>query len=93
MAILRQPMIASGLSVNHRFSQDSRNGSVHALKMFTFNMCAKHFVEHFSGFRLRTLWLCHDFFHTDDLVAFRALAKAMAGAVHFNSWAQPSHVR
>ena len=37
------------------FSHDSRSGLVHLLGVFERNVCAKHFVEHFSGFRSSTL--------------------------------------
>ena len=41
-------------NVNGSFSQDSRSGLVPILGVFKYNMCAKHFIEHFGGFRWRT---------------------------------------
>ena len=53
---------------------------------------AKRFIQHFIGFRLRILCIGHDLFDADDLMALRALAEAMTGAIHFVPWSKPTHV-
>jgi len=55
-------------------------------------VCAKRFVQHFSGFSLSTRAVRHGLFDADDLMALRALAEAMTGAIHFFLWSKPSHV-
>ena len=52
MSISRQPCLPA---LRVRFSQASRSGVVHVLGVFKCNMGAKQFIEHFSGFGLRTL--------------------------------------
>ena len=42
-------------------------------------MCAKRFIEHFSGLSLSTRSIGHNLFDTDDLTALRALAETMTG--------------
>jgi hypothetical protein len=60
--------------------------------MLKLNVYAKRFIEHFSGFRLRVLCICHGLFDADDLMAFRALAEAMTGVIHFYPWSKPTDV-
>jgi hypothetical protein len=55
-------------------------------------VCAKRFVQHFSGFSLSTRAVRHGLFDADDLMALRAFAEAMTGAIHFFLWSKPSHV-
>jgi hypothetical protein len=40
---------------------------------------------------LRVLGISHGFFDADDLVALRAFAEAMTGAIHFVSGAKPAY--
>jgi len=56
------------------------------------SMCAKRFIEQFIGLSLRTLCISHGLFDADDLMARRALAEAMTGAIHFVLWSKPTHV-
>ena len=60
--------------------------------MLHLNVCAKRFIEQFSGFRLRILCISHGLFDADDLMALRALAEAMTGAIHFVPWSKPTHI-
>jgi hypothetical protein len=53
---------------------------------------AKRFIEHFISFRLRILYIGHDFFDADDLMALGTLAEAMTRAIHFVLWSKPTHV-
>jgi hypothetical protein len=46
-------------------------------------VCAKSFIDHFGGFWLRILCISHGLFDADDLIALRAFAEAMTGAIHF----------
>jgi len=75
-----------------RFSYDPRSGLAEILGVLQLNVCEKHFIEHFIGFWLRILCICHGLFDTDDLMALRALAEAMTGAIHFVPWSKPPHV-
>ena len=74
------------------FSHDSRSGLAHVLGVFEPNVCAKHFIESFSGFDLRTLCICHNLFDADDLVTCGALAEAMTGVIHFYPRSKPIHI-
>jgi len=56
------------------------------------NVCAKRFIEHFISVRLRILCISRGLFDADDLMALRALAEAMTGAIHFVPWSKPTHV-
>jgi hypothetical protein len=56
------------------------------------NVCAKRFIEHFVSFRLRILRISRGLFDADDVMALRALAEAMAGAIHFILWSKPTQV-
>jgi len=47
--------IASDRAVTRTFSHDSGSRLIHVLGVFKCNVCVKHLIEHFSGFRLRTL--------------------------------------
>ena len=60
--------------------------------MLQLNVCAKRFVQHFTGFSLSTRAVGHGLFYADDLMALRALAEAMTRAIHFVLWPKPSHV-
>jgi hypothetical protein len=55
-------------------------------------MRAERLIEHFVGCRLRILCIRHGLFDTDDLMALRALAEVMTGAIHFVLWSKPPHV-
>jgi hypothetical protein len=55
-------------------------------------VCAKSFMEHFSGFSLSTRSIGHGFFDADDVMALRALAEAMTGAIHFVLWSKPTRI-
>ena len=46
-------------------------------------------MEHFIGFWLRILCIGHGLFDADDLMALRALAEEMTGAIHFH---RPDHI-
>jgi len=56
------------------------------------NVCAKQFMEQFSGFSLSTGSIGHGFFDADDLMALRALAEVMTGAIHFVPWSKPTRI-
>jgi hypothetical protein len=62
------------------------------LGVLQLNVRAKRFVEHFIGFGLRILHIRHGLFDTDDLIALRALAETMTGAVHFVPRSKPTNV-
>jgi hypothetical protein len=49
---------------------------------------AKLSIEHFSGFWLRVLGICHGLFDADNFVAFRTRAKAMTKRYPFRTLAQ-----
>jgi hypothetical protein len=70
----------------------SGSGLAEILGVLELNVCAKHFIEHFSGFWLGVLCIRHGLFDADDLVALRALAEAMTGVIHFVPWSKPPHV-
>jgi hypothetical protein len=70
----------------------SGSGFAETLGVLKLNVCAKHFIEHFSGFWLRVLCSCHGLFDADDLLAFRTLAESMTGVIHFVPWSKPPHV-
>ena len=55
------------------------------------HMCAKRFVKPFVGSCQRTWSIRHGFFDADYLVALRALAEEVTGAIHFVSWSKPTH--
>ena len=59
------------------------SGCVEVLGVLQLNVCAKRFIEHFAGLLLSTRSFGHDLFDADDLMALRALAEAMTGAIHF----------
>jgi hypothetical protein len=61
------------------------------LGMLKLDVYTEHFREIFSGFWLRILCVCNGLFDADDLMAFRALAKVMTGAIHFVPWSKPTH--
>jgi hypothetical protein len=52
----------------------------------------KRFVEQFTGLSLSTRSIGHGLFDADDLMALRALAEAMTGAIHFVPWPKPTHI-
>jgi len=56
------------------------------------NVCAKCFIQPFIGFWLRIPCISHGLFDADDLMALRALAEAMTGAIHFVLWSKPTDV-
>ena len=60
--------------------------------MLQLNVCAKRFMEHFTGFSLSTGSIGHGFFDADDLMALRALAEVMTGAIHFVPWSKPTRI-
>ena len=60
------------------------------LGVLQLNVYAKRFIEHFAGFSLSTPSIGHGLFDADDLIAVRALAEAMTGAIHFVLWPQPA---
>jgi hypothetical protein len=68
------------------------SGWVEVLGVLQLNVCAKRFVQHFTGFSLSTRAVGHGLFYADDLMALRALAEAMTRAIHFVLWPKPSHV-
>jgi hypothetical protein len=68
------------------------SGYVEVLGVLQLNVCAKRFIEHFTGLLLSARSIGHGLFDADDLMAFRALAGAMTGAVHFVFWPKPTHV-
>ena len=74
------------------FSDDPRSGLAGILGVLHLNVCAKRFIEHFIGFWLRILCISHGLFDADDLMALRALAEVMTGAIHFVLWSKPTHV-
>jgi len=55
-------------------------------------VCAKRFIEQFIGLSVRILCISHGLFDADDLMALRALAEAMTGAIHFVPWSKPTHI-
>jgi hypothetical protein len=61
------------------------------LGVLQLNVCAKRLIEHFIGFWVRILYISHGLFDADDLVALRAFAEAMTGAIHFVPWPKPTH--
>lgn len=75
-----------------RFSHDRSSGLAEIFRVLQLNVCAKHFLEHFIGFWLRILWMCHGLFDADDLMTRRALAEAMTGVIHFVPWSKPPQV-
>ena len=83
---------SGSLFVFRGLSDDPRSGLAEALGVLQLNVCAKHFMEHFIGFWLRILCICHGLFDADDLMALRALAEAMTGAIHFVPWTKPTNV-
>src|ERR1700687_2917768 len=54
-------------------------------------MCAKRFVQHFTGFSLSTRAVGHGLFDADDLTALRALTEEMTRAIDFVLWHKTSH--
>jgi hypothetical protein len=54
---------------------------------------AKRFKEPFIGFPQSARPIGHGFFDADNLLALRALAKAMTGAVHFVLRPKPTYIR
>jgi hypothetical protein len=74
------------------FGLFSRSGSRlgRVLGVHKLNVSAKHTMEHFSCFWSRTLWVCHGFFDTDGLIAFRAFAETMTGVIHFVPRSKPT---
>jgi len=60
------------------------------LGVLQLNVYAKRFIEHFTGFSLSTPPSGRGLFDADDLIAVRALAEAMTGAIHFVLWPQPA---
>jgi hypothetical protein len=73
------------------FSHDP-GGLAGILGVLQLNVCAKRLMEHFTGFSLSTRSIGHGLFDADDLMALRALAEAMAGAIHFVPWSKPTRV-
>ena len=71
---------------------DTGNGFAGVLRVLKLNVGAKQFIEHLSRFWLRVLCICHGLFDADNFVAFRTLAKAMTGVIHFVPWSKPPHV-
>jgi hypothetical protein len=70
-----------------------RNGcQVEVLGVFQLGVCAKRLIEHFVSLSLSTRSIGHGFFDADDLMALRALAEAMTGAIHFISWSKPTYI-
>jgi hypothetical protein len=69
-----------------------RFGLAGILGVLQLNVCVKRFIDHFIGFLLRILCTIHRLFDTDDLIALRALAEEMTGAVHFVLWSKPRYV-
>jgi len=86
------PQRAGWLFVFRGLSDDPSGGLATSLGVLQLNVRTKYFVEHFIGFWLRILCIGHGFFDADDLMALRALAEAMTGAIHFVPWSKPSHV-
>jgi len=68
------------------------SGYVEVLGVLQLNVRAKRFIEHFAGLLLSTRSIGHGLFDADDLMAIRALAKAMTGTIHFVPWSKPTHV-
>jgi|ERR1022692_637633 hypothetical protein len=68
------------------------SGQVEVLGVLQLNVCAKRFVEHFTGLSLGTRSVGHGLFDADDLMALRTLAEAMTGAIHFALWSKPTNV-
>lgn len=66
-------------------------GSERVLGVFQLNVSVKRFIEHFSGFLVGILWIGYCLFDADDLMALRALANAMTGAIHLILWSKPTH--
>jgi hypothetical protein len=60
--------------------------------VFQLNVSVKRFIEHFSGFLVGILWIGYCLFDADDLMALRALANTMTGAIHLVSWSEPTRV-
>lgn len=69
-----------------------RVGLREVLGMLQLNVCAKRFIEHFTGFSVSTRSIGYGLFDADDLVALRALTETMTGAIHFTPWPKPTRV-
>jgi hypothetical protein len=80
-------MKAQGAPLRDRF--ELRAGVLGVLQL---NVSVKRFIEHFIGFWVGILWTGHCLFDADDLMALRALANAMTGAIHLVLWSKPTHV-
>ena len=57
------------------------------------SVCAKRFMEHFTGFSLRARSIGDGLCDADDLIALRAPAEVVTRAIHFVPWSKPSHIR
>ena len=75
-----------------RFSHDPSSGLAGTLGVLQLNVCAKRLMEHITGFLLSTRSIGDGLFDAHDFMALRALAEAMAGAVHFVLWSKPTYV-
>lgn len=60
--------------------------------MLQLNVIAKRLIEHFNGFSMSARSTGHGLFDADDLMALRALAETMTGAIHFAPWPKPTRV-
>jgi len=72
--------------------RDPRSVLLGILGVLQPNVGTKRFIQPFIGFWLRILCISHGLFDTDDLMAIRALAEAMTGAIHFVLWSKPTYV-
>ncbi len=79
-----------GVALLGGFSHDS-GGWSEIIGVLQLHVGAKRFIEEFGGFWLRILRISHGLFDADDLVALRALAEAMTGAIHFVLGAKPTY--
>src|SRR6202040_2033950 len=60
--------------------------------MLQLNVYAKRLIEFFTGFSMSARSIGHGLFDADDLMALRALAETMTGAIHFAPWPKPTRV-
>jgi hypothetical protein len=51
---------------------------------------AERLINHFTGFSLSIRSIGHGLFDAENLLAARALAEAVTGAIHFVLWPKPT---
>lgn len=69
------------------------SGAASVLGVSKFSVCAKRFMEHFTGFSLSARSIGDGLCDADDLIALRAPAEVVTSAIHFVPRSKPSHVR